>query len=405
MSTNKSCNCVLIVNSGSSSLKFTVYAIGEEKILAKGLVERIGTPSANLAYLRIGEAKMEVPVAAENHAEALKLATQYLIDPKHGVLKSLSEVDAIGHRVVHGGEKFHAPTLVNESVKNSIMECAHLAPLHNPANLGGILACEQVFPGIPNVAVFDTAFHQTMESHAYLYAIPIHYYKEYGIRKYGFHGTSHHFIMDATAKYLGKNAEDLKLITCHLGNGASVAAINRGKVVDTSMGMTPLAGVVMGTRSGDIDPAVVLFLTRQGMTPDQIDGLLNKKSGLLGVGEIESGDMRDIVDNAAAGHEGATRALNMWVHRLVYTIGGYNALLGGADAVVLSGGIGENSAQARAALLKQLSSLGVTLDEERNRKRGPCTISSDDSKIPVLIIPTDEELMIARETVQIVVSG
>ena len=405
MSTQKSCDRVLIINSGSSSLKFTLYAIGEEKMLAKGLVERIGTPSANLAYQRVGEVKTEVQVEANTHAEALKLATQYLVDPERGVLNCLSEVDAIGHRVVHGGEKFHAPTLVNESVKNIIIECASLAPLHNPANLGGILACEQVFPGVPNVAVFDTAFHQTMEKHAYLYAIPLHYYKTHGIRKYGFHGTSHNFIMNATAAYLGKKVEDLKIITCHLGNGSSVAAIDRGHVIDTSMGMTPLPGVVMGTRSGDIDPAIVLFLMRQGMTPDQIDGLLNKKSGLLGVGEIESGDMRDIVDNVAAGHEGATRALNMWVHRLVYIIGGYNTLLGGADAIILSGGIGENSLPARAALLKRLGALGVIFDEERNKKRGPCTISGEGSTIPVLIIPTDEELMIARETVQIVVSN
>ncbi|MCL1856878.1 MAG: acetate kinase [Kiritimatiellaeota bacterium] len=389
---------ILIVNSGSSSLKFTLYSMATETMLAKGLVERIGTPSANLAYQRVGDVKTETPVEAETHAEALKLATGYLADPHRGVVKSLDEVEAIGHRVVHGGEKFHAPTLINDTVKHMILECAPLAPLHNPANLGGILACEQVFPGVPNVAVFDTAFHQTMEPHAYLYAIPLHYYKTYGIRKYGFHGTSHNFIMHATAAYLGKKVETLKIITCHLGNGSSVAAIDRGKVVDTSMGMTPLAGVIMGTRSGDIDPAVVLFLVRQGMTPDQIDAMLNKKSGLLGVGDIDSGDMRDIVDNTAAGNEHAARALNMWVHRLVYTIGGYNALLGGADAIVLAGGIGENSIPARAKLVKALSSLGCILDEERNKKRGPVAVTTDDSRVPVLVIPTDEELMIARET-------
>jgi len=393
---------ILIINSGSSSLKFTLYSMATETMLAKGLVERIGTPSANLAYQRANETKTETPVEAETHAEALKMATQYLVDPERGVLKSLSEVNAIGHRVVHGGEKFHAPTLICEHVKNNIMECAPLAPLHNPANLGGILACEQVFPGVPNVAVFDTAFHQSMEKHAYLYAIPMHYYKTHGIRKYGFHGTSHNFIMNATAAYLGKKVEELKIITCHLGNGSSVAAIDRGKVIDTSMGMTPLAGVVMGTRSGDIDPAVVLFLVRQGMTPDQIDAMLNKKSGLLGVGDLNSGDMRDIVDNVAEGHEGATCALAMWTHRLVYTIGGYNALLGGTDAIVLAGGIGENSIPARASLVKALSALGCTLDEERNKKRGPVTITTDDSRTPVIIIPTDEELMIARSTFNII---
>ncbi len=390
---------ILIVNSGSSSLKFTLYDIATETLLAKGVLERIGTPSANLAYQRDGQAKHKCQVAAEDHAEALGIATQFLIDPRHGVLQSLDQVDAIGHRVVHGGEQFHAPTLVDETVKNGIMDCAQLAPLHNPANLGGIQACEKVFPGVPNVAVFDTAFHQTIEAHAYLYAIPIHYYKKYGIRKYGFHGTSHAFVMEAAARHLQRPVEDLRLITCHLGNGSSLAAIRHGKVVDTSMGMTPLAGLVMGTRSGDIDPAVVLFLMRQGMTADQIDTMLNKKSGLLGVGEIESGDMRDIVDNTEAGKASATRALNMWVHRLVTYIGGYYALLGGADAIVLAGGIGENSTYSRGHLVRALGALGCRLDETRNlRDRGPCRITTDDSTLPVIIIPTDEELMIARET-------
>ncbi len=394
---------ILVVNSGSSSLKFTLYSISTNTLLAKGLVERIGTPSANLAYQRNEEAKREFPVSALNHAEALKLATEYLIDPDYGVIDSLSDVDAIGHRVVHGGEQFHKPTLITDSVKNGIMECSQLAPLHNPANLGGIQACEQVFPKVPNIAVFDTAFHQTMDAHAYLYAIPIHYYKKYGIRKYGFHGTSHNFIMEAAASYLGKNCDEMRMITCHLGNGSSVAAIKKRKVIDTSMGMTPLAGLVMGSRSGDVDPAVVLFLMRQGMTADQIDVLLNKQSGLFGVGGIQSGDMRDIVDNAEAGNESAERALNMWVHRLVMTIGGYHALLGGADAIVLSGGIGENSAYARARLLQQLGALGCKLDEDRNRRgRNPCTITTEDSPIPVVVIPTDEELMIAQETFQVV---
>jgi acetate kinase len=325
-----------------------------------------------------------------------------MTDKEKGFLGSIDEIDGIGHRVVHGGEQFHAPTLIDDSVKNGIMACSQLAPLHNPANLGGIQACEQVFPKTPNVAVFDTAFHQTMDADAYLYAIPLHYYKNYGIRKYGFHGTSHNFIMEATAKFLGKDAKQTTLITCHLGNGSSVAAIKNGKVVDTSMGMTPLAGLVMGTRSGDIDPAVVLFLMRQGMTADQIDTMLNKKSGLLGVGGIESGDMRDIVDNTEAGSESAARALNMWVHRLVLTIGGYHALLGGADAIVLSGGIGENSVYSRGRLVAKLGALGSTLDEDRNRRgRGPCVITTDDSTLPVIIMPTDEELMIARETFRV----
>jgi acetate kinase len=303
---------------------------------------------------------------------------------------------------VHGGEQFHKPIQVDESVKNGIMACAQLAPLHNPANLGGIQACEHVFPGVINVAVFDTAFHQSMSPHSYLYAIPLHYYRTYGIRKYGFHGTSHNFIMEATAGFLGKKNSELRLITCHLGNGASIAAIKNGKVIDTSMGMTPLAGLVMGSRSGDIDPAVVLFLMRQGMTADQIDVLLNKKSGLLGVGDIESGDMRDIVDSTEIGHESAAHAMNMWVHRLVLYIGGYFALLGGADAIVFSGGIGENSMYARNALIEQLGALGCFIDPDRNRRvRGATIISTDTSTLPAIVMPTDEELMIARETFRV----
>lgn len=391
---------ILVVNSGSSSLKFILFSMTDERMLAKGLIERIGKPSANMAYQRDAEAKIVSPVSADNHGQALEIACRMLVDPDKGVLKSMSEVQAIGHRVVHGGEQFREPVQVNDAVKKGITDCAALAPLHNPPNLSGITACERVFPGVPNVAVFDTAFHQSMPAHAFMYAIPHKYYEQYRIRKYGFHGTSHKFVMQATAAYLDKPVEALKLITCHLGNGSSVAAIDGGKVLDTTMGMTPLPGLVMGTRCGDLDPAVVLFLARQGMTPDAIDDLLNKRSGLLGVSGIDSGDMRDIVDAAATGNPAAASALRMFAHRLALYIGGYYTLLDGVDAIVLTGGIGENNAPARKAIAKHLVAIGCILDEGRNNtlhgKAG--IITTDQSRTSLIVMPTNEELMIARET-------
>jgi acetate kinase len=400
MPTSRLIDKILVVNSGSSSLKFMLFSMKDERMLAKGLVERIGKPSANLAYQRDAEAKSVHPISADNHGQALETACRMLVDPDKGVLKTLDEVQAIGHRVVHGGEQFHEPVRVDEAVKKGITDCAALAPLHNPPNLGGIVACERVFPGVTNVAVFDTAFHQSMPTHAFLYAIPHKYYEQYRIRKYGFHGTSHKFVMQATAAFLNRPVEELKMITCHLGNGSSVAAIDGGKVLDTTMGMTPLPGLVMGTRCGDLDPAVVLFLARQGMTPDAIDDLLNKRSGLLGVSGIDSGDMRDIVDATAAGNPAAASALRMFAHRLALYIGGYYALLGGADAIVLTGGIGENNAPARKAVAERLVAIGCLLDEERNSTtRGKAGfITTDASRTPLIVMPTNEELMIARET-------
>jgi len=396
---------ILVVNSGSSSLKFMLFCMNTETVIAKGLVERIGKPSASLAYQRSSEAKINLSISADNHGQALESACKILVDSEKGVIKSLREVHAIGHRVVHGGEHFSTPSVVTDSVKKAIMECAALAPLHNPPNLGGITACEHVFPGVPNVAVFDTAFHQTMPAYAFMYAIPSKYYDQYHIRKYGFHGTSHKYVMQATAAYLKKPVEQLKLITCHLGNGCSIAAIDGGKVVDTSMGMTPLPGLVMGTRCGDIDPAIVIFLMRQGMTPDGIDDLLNKKCGLLGVGGIESGDMRDLVDASATGNASATMALNMFGHRAAFYVGGYYALLGGADAIVLTGGIGENCVPARKKIVERLTSIGCTLDDTRNDQvRGHAgVITTANSRTPVIIMPTNEELMIARETATLLV--
>lgn len=397
---------ILVINSGSSSLKLTLYAISTKQRLASGLVERIGTESANMVYSRSGEPKTEKTVVADNHAAALEILTKCLVDPKLGVMDSLAEIGAIGHRVLHGGEIFKEATMVTADVMTQLRYLVPLGPLHMPANIGGVEACKKIFPDAPNVAVFDTAFHQTMPDYASHYAIPNEYYEKYGIRKFGFHGTSHHYVTLATAEFLGKKPEELKLVTCHLGNGSSLAAVKYGKVYDTTMGLTPLDGVVMGTRSGNLDPAVVLTLVRQGMTADEIDNLLNKKSGLLGVGGINSGDMRDIVNNAANGVETAKLALDMWIHRIIFYIGGYSALIGGADAIVFTGGIGENSWQARSRVISQLGSIGCTMDEDANRtRRGPCFVSTADSRVAAIIMPTDEELMIARQTFEVVTAA
>jgi len=398
---------VLVINSGSSSLKFTLYSMATETMMAKGVVERIGTPNANLIYQRDGEAKFAQGISAENHGKALAMACKMLSDPDRGVLKSLKEVNAIGHRVVHGAEEFSESVVSTEDVKASIKRCTDLAPLHNPANLDGIVACETVFPNVPNVVVFDTAFHQSMPKHAYMYAIPQKYYDEYRIRKYGFHGTSHKFVTQAAAEYLKKPIEQLNIITCHLGNGSSIAAIKGGKVLDTTMGMTPLPGVIMGTRCGDIDPAIIFFLTRKGMTIDEIDNVLNKQSGLMGINGIDSGDMRDTVNAAAQGKSSAENALNMFGHRAALYIGGYYTLIGGADAIIFTGGIGENSAPARKMIISRLAALGCNLDEAKNKAVFGTlgVISTDDSKTPAIVIPTNEELMIARETFRLLVGG
>jgi len=391
---------ILVINAGSSSLKFTMFSMAEEKMLAKGIVERIGLKDPCLRYEHVDGRKLNEVVKIANHDEALRVVCDKLVDSEYGVLKSLKQVQAIGHRVVHGGEKFHDSSLITDEVKSSIRECATLAPLHNPPNLGGIEACERVFPGIRNVAVFDTAFHHAMPPASYLYAIPYEYYEQYSIRKYGFHGSSHKFVATATAQFLNRSLADLKLITCHLGNGASIAAVDHGTSVDTSMGMTPLNGLVMGTRCGDIDPAVVLYLVRQGMSADDIDKLLNKKSGLLGVAGIGSSDMRDIIAAAEGGNEQAKRALWMFVHRLVSYIGSYFTILGGADAVVFTGGIGENSSYIRARVIAKLSCLGCFLDEALNHDAvgHPAIVSTAESPLKAVVMPTNEELMIARET-------
>jgi len=390
---------VLVVNAGSSSLKFMVFDhAGEEyTMLAKGNLERIGLDEPNLIYQRAGEGKTEESVPANDHAVAMHLLCKKLVDPAQGVLKSLSDVEAIGHRVVHGGETFTEPVIVNEEVKAKIDACAALAPLHNPPNLLGITACEKAFPGVPNVAVFDTAFHQTMDASAYLYAVPRELYEEHGIRKYGFHGTSHKFVYGAACEYLKLDPTKAKIITCHLGNGSSLAAVDGGKVLDTSMGMTPLAGLVMGTRSGDLDAGVVIYLIKHlGMAAEQVDTILNKQSGLLGLGGRS--DMREIVD-AKQTDPHAKQAFASFVHRLVGYIGSYYTLLGGADAIVLTGGIGENSIASREAVIGRLGALGCFLNPEANQVMGKArVISTPESALTALVMPTNEELMIAMET-------
>ncbi|MDQ0289656.1 acetate/propionate family kinase [Oligosphaera ethanolica] len=393
---------VLVVNSGSSSLKFTLFSMTNKTVLAKGLVERIGMSNPKLTYQATDKNKLEEVLSITNHSEALQAVCDKLVDPSYGVLEKLSEVQAIGHRVLHGGKTYTSPILVNEDVKEGIRKCIVLGPLHNPANLGGIEACEQVFPGTPNVAVFDTAFHQTMEPEAYMYAIPREFYDKYDVRKYGFHGTSHKFVYFNSCEFLGLDPDKAKIITCHLGNGSSLAAVKGGKVLDTSMGLTPLMGLVMGTRCGDLDPAAVFFLMKQtGATPDEMDSILNKKSGLLGVSGVSS-DMRDIENAMALGNKHAREAYNIFLHRLIHYIGGYFLILGGADAIVFTGGIGENGIPTRKKIVDQLNAIGCYLDSDANQRRGEqVVISTPESKVKVLVTPTNEELMIAMETVSL----
>ena len=369
---------VLVVNSGSSSLKYQLFDMETETRLAKGLVERIGAGGP------------------ENHAEALRQVVEELGHP--------ADIDAIGHRVLHGGEIFKDSVLANKTNLAKMKKLVKFGPLHMPANLGGIAACEKIFKGVPNVAVFDTAFHQTMPECTALYAIDPKYYKKYGIRKYGFHGTSHKFVTLAAAEYLGKPLAKLNLVTCHLGNGSSLAAIKNGEVVDTTMGLTPLAGLVMGTRCGDIDPAAVLTIMKEdSLTIDETDMLLNKKSGLQAVSGVAGGDCRDICSRADAGDARCELALEMMAYRTALYIGAYNTIVGGADAIVMTGGIGENSSEARARIISRLGALGIKLDKRANAKtRGVVAVlSTKDSKIPVVVLPTNEELMIARDTVRV----
>lgn len=394
---------ILVINAGSSSMKFTLYSMENEQILAKGQFERLGYDRPNMVYKRPDGYKFEAEIPVKNHVEALKKICEKLVDKQDGVISNLSEITAIGHRVLHGGEKITQPVKIDENVKKIIRECFPLGPLHNPANLAGIEACEEEMPGVPNVGVFDTQFHMTMPPEAYLYAIPYDFYKKYGIRKYGFHGTSHHYVTLATAKFLNQKVEDTTIITCHLGNGCSMAAVKNGKVIDTTMGLTPLEGLMMGTRCGDIDPAAVLRLVDLGHTTAEVDKILNKQSGLYGIGDINSGDMRDMLSAAEKGSERAELALKMFARRIIKYIGSYFVLLDGPQAISFTGGVGEFSIPMRKRIVDGLKSLGLKLDETRNAecfgKAG--VISTEDSSWKAIVMPTDEELMIARSTVNV----
>lgn len=395
---------ILVINAGSSSMKFTLFSMDNEDVLAKGVVERLGTESPNMIYKQSDGYSFRGAVEVANHVDAIKAICKKIADPQTGIIRDLSEINAFGHRVVHGGESATRPVLVNAQVKEIIRACFPLAPLHNPANLSGIDACEINFPGTPNVAVFDTAFHQLMPPEAYMYALPYELYREHGIRRYGFHGTSHNFVAVTASKILGRPLEEMKMITCHLGNGCSMAAIENGIVIDTTMGMTPLEGLMMGTRCGDIDPAVVLYLLKTGKKPDEIDHLLNKESGLLGIGGIHSFDMRDIIAAGESGNKQAVLAHRMFTRRVIKYIGAYYALLNGTDALIFTGGIGEWSAFTREQILENLTGLGILLDNEANKATlgSAGRITLPQSKCKVLVVPTDEELMIARSVMEII---
>ncbi len=395
---------ILVINCGSSSLKFQLINSETEAVIAKGLCERIGMDGSQLIYTPAGGEKQVTVSPMEDHKKAVSLVIGALTDEKTGVLSSLSEIDAVGHRLVHGGEKFASSTLISEEVIAAITECNDLAPLHNPANLIGIRACQELMPGVPQAGVFDTAFHQTMPEEAYLYGIPYEYYEKYRIRRYGFHGTSHSFVSKRAARMLGKAYEDAKIIVCHLGNGASVSAVKNGKCVDTSMGLTPLEGLMMGTRSGDIDPAIIEFLAhKEGMGIDDIMSILNKKSGMYGLSGYLSSDSRDLHAACEEGKPEGIRTVKTYCYRVAKYIGAYTAAMNGVDAICFTAGIGENSPETREAVCEYLGYLGIAIDADQNKKRGEdVVISTADSKVKVMVIPTNEELAIARETAALV---
>ena len=396
---------VLVINCGSSSLKYQLINSDTEAVLAKGLCERIGI-DGRLTYQKAGGEKEVTEAAMPTHKEAIQLVLNALTNEKTGAVKSLAEVNAVGHRVVHGGEKFASSVVINDEVLKAIEECNDLAPLHNPANLIGINACRELMPGVPMVAVFDTAFHQTMPEKAYLYGLPYEYYEKYAVRRYGFHGTSHSFVSKHAAEFLGLDLNNSKIIVAHLGNGASISAVLNGKCVDTSMGLTPLEGLVMGTRSGDIDPAIVTFIReKEGLEPGVANEILNKKSGVLGISGVSS-DFRDIEAAAEEGNERAMLALKVFAHKVRFYIGAYIAEMNGVDAIVFTAGVGENDISMRDIICNDLGNLGIKLDVVKNKVRGKeMIISREDSKVKVLLIPTNEELMIARDTFNIVTKG
>lgn len=395
---------VLVINCGSSSLKFQLIDSESESCLAKGLCERIGIEGSMITYAPEGGEKEKNVTPMPDHTEAIRLVLEALTNPKTGVVKSLDEIGAVGHRVVHGGEKFAQSVVIDDEVMKAIEECNDLAPLHNPANLIGINACKALMPETPMVAVFDTAFHQTMPEEAYMYGLPYEYYKKYKIRRYGFHGTSHSYVSKRASEVLGMSYDKLKIVVCHLGNGASVSAVKYGQCVDTSMGLTPLQGLIMGTRSGDIDPAIIEFLAhKENKSIDEIMTVLNKKSGVLGLSDNLSSDFRDLEDGYHKGDENAIRAMKTFCYNVAKYIGAYAAAMNGVDVICFTAGVGENAAMVRTFVCEYLGYLGVKIDQEANKKRGEDTvISTADSRTTVMVIPTNEELAIARETVRLV---
>ena len=394
---------ILVINCGSSSLKYQLINSDSEAVLAKGLCERIGIDGSVLTHTPAGKDKVRIETPMPNHTVAVQLVIDALTNAEHGVIKSLDEIGAVGHRVVHGGEKFASSVVITDEVMKAIEECNDLAPLHNPANLIGINSCKEIMPNVPMVAVFDTAFHQTMPEKAYLYGLPYEYYEKYKVRRYGFHGTSHDYVSNRAAQLLGKKREDLKVIVCHLGNGASVSAVDHGKCVDTSMGLTPLEGLIMGTRSGDMDPAICDFICqKEGLTSAEMNTVLNKKSGVLGMSGVSS-DFRDVEAAANEGNHQAAAALDAFYYRVAKYIGAYTAAMNGVDVVAFTAGVGENHIGGRVEICKYLGYLGTEIDLDKNNVRGEeRIISKDGSKVTLMAIPTNEELAIARQTLELV---
>ncbi len=395
---------VLVINCGSSSLKYQLINSDTEAVLAKGLCERIGAPGSVLKHQPTGGDKVAIENPMPTHTTAIQMVIDALTDANHGVVKSLDEIDAVGHRIVHGGEKFASSVVIDDEVMKAIEECNDLAPLHNPANLIGINACKEIMPNVPMVGVFDTAFHQTMPEKAYLYGLPHKYYEDYKVRRYGFHGTSHDFVSARAAEILGKKREDVKIIVCHLGNGASISAVDHGKCVDTSMGLTPLEGLIMGTRSGDMDPAIVEFLGKKlGKSLEEVTKILNKESGVYGLSGGVSSDFRDLSAAMDEGNLLAKAALETYCYRVAKYIGSYVAAMNGVDIIAFTAGIGENDARVRGMVGQYFEYLGTSVDPEKNKVRGEeAIISNEGDKVTVMVVPTNEELAIARETVKLV---
>ena len=393
---------ILVINCGSSSLKYQLFDMDNESVLAKGLVERIGIDGSQMKHVKTGAEPFTVVTPIQDHKVAMNLVLEALLDKNHGVLKSLDEISAAGHRIVSGGDYFKESVLVTPEVMDAIKKCIPLAPLHNPGHIMGIEAIQHALPKMPNVVVFDTAFHQTMPDYAYMYGVPYEFYEKQRIRRYGAHGTSHHFVSLRAAEFLGKDLKGLKMVTCHLGNGSSISAVKDGKCIDTSMGLTPLAGVLMGTRTGDMDPAIVPFIQKAtGMSADEMNDFMNKKSGLLGVSGVSS-DLRDVEEAANKGNARAKLAVDILVYGIKKYIGAYTSIMGGLDVIVFTAGIGENSASTRESVCKGLEFLGVKIDPAKNNIRGKeAVVSADDSRVTVAVIPTNEELMIARDTKRI----